>query len=95
MTRAEICAALDGPFRRAAGTRQGDLIADLLALAFPDDPPCPDWGFGDPLEMIRGDIEGHIRALEYVARQNSAPLRFREEARAFRAALALAEGATA
>lgn len=90
MTRAEICIALEPHIHLHRDDATGDLLADLLALAFPGDPPAPHLGWGDPIETVRPGVEGLLAAWDLVSRQNGpAVTPWRDGARAVRALLAM------
>lgn len=92
MTRDDICNALASYLKVMVDTPWGDAVADLLALAWPDSPPAPLMGFGDPLAAILPTITAILSGRDYLARKNDpVAATFREEARAIRAALAIVE----
>lgn len=67
------------------GMPQGDALADLFALAYPDAPIDERVGFGDSLDTIRPQLESILIALDYLARSNLPfCVRNREAAQAIR-----------
>ena len=70
MTRLQVLTALTLQVQIMRETRAGDALADLLTLAYPDDPPFPELGFGDGLNVIRSQIEMLINSWQRVGRLN-------------------------
>lgn len=94
MTRAEVLAILDLRVRSLRGTREGDAMADLLALAYPDAPPFPLQGFGDDLAVIRPIVDDVVEGWQQVGRLNvHGAEAFRDAARATAFVLGRAEEA--
>ncbi len=85
MTRDQVMDALGGWLTLMQDHPMGDALADLLALAYPDSPPAPLMGWGDPIERLTPIIETILRSWDHVARQNgSVGVQYREAARALR-----------
>ncbi len=94
MTASEILAALNGHMKVLAGTSAGDILADLVALALPDEvwPAALGYGWGDPWTFVAPAVTEQLKAWDRVARQNTPPAEaYREAARAVRACVALIE----
>ena len=70
MTRAQVLATLTPHVRLMRETKTGDALADLLNLAYPDNPPFPDLGFGDDLNTIRSNVESVLDGWTRVGRLN-------------------------
>lgn len=70
MTKQEILAALTPYCRLMRETPYGHAVADLLELAWPDDPPLADMGYGDALHLIRPRLDAIVAGDEAIARQN-------------------------
>lgn len=70
MTRDDVMSALSLQLRIWRGTREGDALADLLALAYPDLRLIGDMGRGEPLMTIRPTLEPIIAGWTYVGRLN-------------------------
>lgn len=70
MTRAQVLATLTSHVRLMRETKTGDALADLLNLAYPDNPPFPDLGFGDDLNTIRSNVESVLDGWTRVGRLN-------------------------
>lgn len=71
MTRAQVLATLTSHVRLMRETKTGDALADLLNLAYPDNPPFPDLGFGDDLTTIRSNVESILDGWTRVGRLNA------------------------
>ena len=85
MTRAQVLDRLAIHVRILRETQTGDALANVLNLAYPDDPPFPDLGFGDELIVIRRQVQSILDGWTRVGRLN------REGATPYReAAVALA-----
>lgn len=70
MTRVQVLATLTPHVRLMRETKVGDALADLLNLAYPDNPPFPDLGFGDDLATIRSSVEAVLDGWTRVGRLN-------------------------
>ncbi len=93
MTRAEICTAPGRFLKVMADTPQGDAVADLLALAWPDNPPAPLMGFGDSFDRIKPALDALLKGWDHIGRFNE-PIgaTYREAARAVRFLMRQIEG---
>ena len=94
MTRREIYAALVGLVQKNRDTPIGDALADLLNLAWADQPPFPLDGFGDNLDQLRPRLAAILTGWDLVARQNGvAAVGYRDAASAVRCMIAGIEAA--
>lgn len=71
MTRDDVMDALSLQLCAWRGAREGDALADLLALAYPDLRLIGDMGRGEPLMTIRPRIEAIIAGWTEVSRLNT------------------------
>lgn len=93
MTRREIHAALVGLVQQNRDTPIGDALADLMNLAWADEPPFPLDGFGDTLDQLRPRLDAILSGWDLIAGQNASPIRYREAASAVRCLIAGIEAA--
>lgn len=92
MTRSEALQDLGGFVKILRDTREGDAVADLLNHAWPEAPPFPLYGWGDPFDLLRPRLDAILRGWDLVARQNgSAALAYRDGAHALRWVIAQVE----
>jgi len=70
MTRAQVLDRLAIHVRMLRETQTGDALANVLNLAYPDDPPFPDLGFGDELLVIRSQVQSILDGWTRVGRLN-------------------------
>jgi hypothetical protein len=71
MTRAQVLDRLTFHVNLLRETQTGDALADLLNLAYPDNPPFPGLGFGDGLPVIRSAVESILDGWTRVGRLNT------------------------
>jgi hypothetical protein len=88
MTPSDILRALTPFMKVLAGTRPGDVLADIVALALPEAvwSAAVGYGWGDPWPAIEGEVAAQLQAWDRVGRQNVPVAEsYREAARAVRA----------
>lgn len=92
MTRDQVCDALDFHVKLMRGHSTADVLADVVALAFPDQPAYPTDGFGDELAVLHGPLSEILVGWDYLAAKNEPfAASYREAARAVRHCIRLAE----